>query len=159
MIKVRNQNPQVPLRVGVGLLLAGYSFPLVFTRGGHADFAHMLSSVGLPAPDLSAWGVGLLELVGGLALVAGAFVEVVAAVLALEMLVRVVVIWLEGKGFPQPLPNEPALPGYEMNLMYIGCLAALVSAGAGRFAVDQWLARQVRGAPPKKGVTDGRKVE
>jgi putative oxidoreductase len=97
----------------------------------------------------------LLEFVGGLALASGAMVELVAAVLAFEMLVRVLVIWLEGKGFPQPLPGEPALPGYEMNLMYIGCLAALVSAGAGRFSIDEWLARKLSGLASTKGTAGG----
>ena len=138
MMRDRSQCPQLPLRIGVGLLLMNYSLPLTFTRDGHANFVHMLGSVGLPAPELSAWGVGLLECFGGFAVFLGAFVEVAAAVLAFEMFIRVAVIWLEGKGFPAPLPGGTPLPGYEMNLMYVAALVALVLSGAGRFSVDEW---------------------
>src|SRR6266550_3973063 len=100
MLKNVSQWPQIPVRLGVGacLMYDGYSFTLA--RGGHANFVHMLTTVGLPAPELSAWAVGLLELLGGLALVLGAFVGVASFLMGFEILVRVSVILLMGKGFP-----------------------------------------------------------
>src|SRR4029077_6581514 len=120
------QVPQVPVRLGVGLCLMYDSYLLTFAPSGHANFAYMLTEVGLPAPELNAWAVGLLEFFGGLALVLGLFVEIVALVIALEILVRVSVICLQGKGFPQPLPGESPLSGYEMNLIYVACFVALI---------------------------------
>jgi putative oxidoreductase len=35
-------------------------------------------------------------------------------------------------------------PGYETDLLYLACLAALVLGGSGPFAVDGWLARRGR---------------
>jgi putative oxidoreductase len=35
-------------------------------------------------------------------------------------------------------------PGYETDLLYLACLAALVFGGSGPFAVDGWLARHGR---------------
>jgi putative oxidoreductase len=35
-------------------------------------------------------------------------------------------------------------PGYETDLLYLACLAALVLGGSGPFAVDGWLARRAR---------------
>jgi putative oxidoreductase len=138
MLKNLSQWPQVPVRIGVGICLMYDGYRFTFARGGHANFVHMLETVGLPAPEMSAWAVGLLELFGGLALLLGAFVGIVSVVLALEILMRVGVIWLEGKGFPQPLPGQPPLPNYEMNLMYEASLVALIIAGAGRFSIDRY---------------------
>jgi putative oxidoreductase len=35
-------------------------------------------------------------------------------------------------------------PGYETDLLYLACLAALVLGGSGPLAVDGWLARRGR---------------
>jgi putative oxidoreductase len=132
----RNQLPQIPLRVGVGGALLYHSAPMVLTADGHANFTHMLEEVGLPLPDLSAWGVGGLELAGSLALIAGAFVVFTSVVVSLEILVRIATIYLLGRGFPPPLQGQPPLPDYELNLLYVAGMAALVIAGAGRFSLD-----------------------
>jgi len=132
------QLPQIPLRAGVGGALLYHSAPMVFTASGHANYAYMLGEVGLPFPDLSAWGVALLELAGSLALIAGAFTVLAAAVVSFEILFRVSTIYLLGKGFPAPLAGEPPLPGYELTLMYIGGMVALIIAGAGYFSYD-WM--------------------
>jgi len=145
MLKNVSQWPQVPVRLGVGVCLMydGYRFTLA--PGGHANFVHMLTTVGLPAPELSAWAVGLLELLGGLALVVGAFVTLAAFLTGFEILVRLSVIFLMGKGFPQPLSGQPPLPNYEMNLMYLACLVVLIIAGPGKFSVERYLKlRQAR---------------
>lgn len=136
MLRDVRQWPQIPLRVTVGMALLYHSAPWVFTSTGHANFTHMLKTVGLPLPGLSAWAVGLLEVFGGLALVIGAFVPPVAKVLAIEIVVRITFIFLKGHGFPAPLPGESPLPGYETNLLYVGSLIALAIAGAGRCSVD-----------------------
>jgi len=130
------QLPQVPLRAGVGGALLYHSAPMVFTAAGHANFAYMLGEVGLPFPDLSAWGVALLELAGSLALIAGAFVVFTSAVVSLEILVRISTIYLLGRGFPAPMPGQSPLPDYELNLMYIAGMVALIIGGSGYFSYD-----------------------
>jgi putative oxidoreductase len=35
-------------------------------------------------------------------------------------------------------------PGYEVDLLYLACLAALVLGGAGPFSIDEWLASRGR---------------
>jgi putative oxidoreductase len=35
-------------------------------------------------------------------------------------------------------------PGYECNLLYLACLAALVLGGAGPLSIDDWIANRIR---------------
>lgn len=53
---------------------------------GISGFAGFLSSLGVPLPTLAAWGVGLLELVGGTLILLGLLVRVVGVLLAVNML-------------------------------------------------------------------------
>ena len=137
------QLPQIPLRLGVGGALLYHCAPMVLTSEGHANFKHMLEEVGLPLPGLGAWGVGFLELAGGLALIVGAFVVLASVFVSLEILVRIATIFLLGRGFPAPLVGQPPLPGYELNLLYVAGMAGLAIAGAGYFSLD-WKCRRAR---------------
>jgi putative oxidoreductase len=80
---------------------------------GPEHFVAILHTVGVPAPDLLGWAAILVELIGGLAVLAGAFVP-----------------WAQF-----------GPPGYETDLLYLACLATLVLRGSGPFAVDGVLAK------------------
>src|ERR1700693_4492377 len=91
-----------------------------------------------------------VELLGGLAIFVGAFVEVVSVPLIVMMLVAMFTVHLR-YGFsaintigltadgPQFGP-----PGIEVNLLYIASLLALVLGGAGPFSIDRLFARRKR---------------
>ena len=130
------QLPQVPLRIAVGGALIYHSAPFLFTSAGHANFAYMLNQVGLPVPGLTAWMVALLEFAGGVALVLGFLTDFAAVLVGFEISTRLLVIWLRGKGFPTPLPGEPPLPGYELNLQYLAGMIAVLIAGPGLYSFD-----------------------
>jgi putative oxidoreductase len=94
--------------------------------------------------------VTLLELFGGLAVLAGAFVALVSLPLVISMLVAMLTVQLR-YGFSSV--NTIGLtdagpvfgpPGYEINLLYIAGLLVLVLGGAGPLSVDQWLAHRTR---------------
>src|SRR5262249_57143306 len=114
-------------------------------------FAELLGQIGAPLPEVTAWVSTLLEVLGGLAILAGAFVAVVSIPLIVMMFVAMFTVHLR-YGFsaintirltadgPQFRP-----PGYELNLIYIGGLLALILAGAGPFSIDRLLARSTRG--------------
>src|SRR5262245_31795461 len=74
-----------PLRlaVGTGFLMHGLA---KFQRGPE-KFAKLLQFVGTPFPLAAAWTVTLLEIGGGLALIAGAFVVLIALPLIFAMVV------------------------------------------------------------------------
>ena len=115
---------------------------------GPAGFAKLLLWVGAPFPATTAWMSTILELLGGLALFVGAFVEVVSVPLIVMMLVAMFTVHLR-YGFssintigvteagPQFGP-----PGYEVNLLYVAGLLALMLAGADPVSIDGLLGRR-----------------
>jgi len=119
----------LPLRLILGGSMAAHGITK-FT-GGIENATGFFESVGIPAPGLMAPLVAVLETVGGLALIAGAFVPIVSLVLIAVMLGAMFSVhWANGFFFM----NQP--PGYEVNLLYIAGLAALAMMGAGALSVD-----------------------
>ncbi|MBI1725695.1 MAG: DoxX family protein, partial [Candidatus Rokubacteria bacterium] len=96
-----------------------------FGLGGTAGF---LGSLGVPAPTLAAVVVIAVELLGGLAMILGAFTRVVALVLAVHMLVAIVLVHITAGFF---LPK-----GYEFALTLLGANLTLFLTGAGAASVD-----------------------
>jgi putative oxidoreductase len=154
MFKLANETPwrrwaPLPLRliIGYGFMAHGWA---KLSRGP-AGFAKLLEQIGTPQPEVTAWVSTLIEVLGGLAILAGAFVAVVSLPLIVMMLVALFTVHLR-YGFsaintigltadgPQFGP-----PGYEVNLLYIAGLLALILAGAGPFSIDGLLARRKRG--------------
>lgn len=134
------------LLIGFGFMAHGWA---KFTRGP-ANFAKLLHQVGVPFPELSAWSVTLLEMFGGFAIFAGAFVAVVSVPLILSMIVAMVTVQLR-YGFSAVntiavTPTGPVFgpPGYEINLLYIAGLITLMLAGPDVLSVDRLLAREKR---------------
>jgi putative oxidoreductase len=131
----------LPLRLilGSGFVYHGWDKVADGTEG----FQAMLGMLGIPGGAATAWFVALLELLGGLALIAGAFVPIVAALLIGDMLVAAVTVHLpHGFSFMNMTgmgPDGPqfGMPGYEINLLYIAGLLALILGGAGAYSIDR----------------------
>lgn len=135
----------LPLRliVGYGFMAHGYAKIVK----DPAAFAGILHAIGVPAPHFMAWATIAIELLGGLAVMAGAFVPLVSLPMIAVLLVAALTVHLP-YGFssiklmavtaagPQFGP-----PGYETDLLYLACLVALGFGGPGPFAVDGWRAR------------------
>jgi putative oxidoreductase len=99
-------------------------------------------------PDLTAWIVTALELVGGLALIIGAFVALVSVPLIISMLVAMFTVQVR-YGFSAIktiglTENGPVFGplGYEINLLYIAGLLVLVLIGAGPLSIDRLRSRK-----------------
>src|SRR6266498_944362 len=75
----------LPLRIFLGIAFLYHGLPKLL--GGHAGFVATLQHIGVPAPGFFSWVVTLLEVLGGIALIAGALVPVVAILFIVEMLV------------------------------------------------------------------------
>jgi putative oxidoreductase len=117
---------------------------------GADSFANILQAIGTPLPDLMAWMTILVEIFGGLAILLGAFVAFASIPMAVVLLVAIFTVHLPN-GFSsiklQSVTADGAhfgQPGYECDLLYLACLAALAIGGAGPFSVERWLSR-VRG--------------
>jgi putative oxidoreductase len=102
-----------------------------------------------------AWATIGFELLGGLAILVGAWIPLASVPLAAILLVAAITVHLP-YGFssiklravtaagPQFGP-----PGYETDLLYLAALATLVLAGSGPFALGPWLDRNSR--EPRRG--------
>ena len=115
---------------------------------GPDAFAAILQALGVPWPHLMAWSTTLVELLGGFAVFVGAFVVFVSLPLAAVLLTAMFTVHLP-YGFSSikllavtSAGAQFGRPGYEVNLLYIACLAALVLAGSGPLAIDGFIERR-----------------
>ena len=89
-----------------------------------------------------AWVTILTELLGGLAIILGAFVTLVSLPMAALLLVAIFTVHLPYGFSSIKLMAVTAAgaqfgpPGYETNLLYLACLAALVLGGSGPLGID-----------------------
>ncbi len=90
----------LPLRLVVGIVFTVHGGQKLFVVGV-AGVARFLATVGLPAPTLAASVPTAVELLGGLALLAGFFTRAAAALLAIEMVVAILFVNIKG-GFFEP---------------------------------------------------------
>lgn len=135
----------IPLRliVGYGFMAHGYA---KIARGPE-HFVGILHAIGVPAPEVMAWATILVELIGGLAVLVGAFVSIVSVPMAAILLVATFTVHVPN-GFSSIKLQAVTVagaqfgqPGYETDLLYLACLATLVLGGSGPFAVDKLLAK------------------
>src|SRR5215471_2162880 len=151
--------PLVPVRLIVGFGFMQHGFAKL-AKGPDA-FANILQAMGVPQPHFMAWSTILVEILGGLAVILGAFVTLASLPMAAVLLVAMFTVHLP-YGFSsiklQAVTAAGAQfgpPGFETDLLYLACLAALVLGGAGPLAIDGLLAKrrkitrpsiQIRGA-------------
>lgn len=109
-------------------------------NGGVSGFGAGLARKGVPLELVAAWGVTLLELIGGLMLVVGLLSRVIAALMTVE-LIFAVILFTGSSG----LIGEDGV-GYERDLAYIAALLVVVLLGPGRPSLDHVL-RMERSAP------------
>lgn len=130
----------IPLRLIVGYGFMEHGFAKL--SKGPENFAVILHAMGVPAPHFMAWLTILTELIGGLAVLLGAFVPLVSLPMAAVLFVAALTVHLP-YGFSSiklmSVTSGRAQfgpPGYEVDLLYIACLAALSFGGSGPLAID-----------------------
>jgi putative oxidoreductase len=133
------------LRLAVGAVFAAHGAQKLFGLwggGGLTGTAAFFSQLGLtPAYPLALF-VAVVELSGGLLLVAGAFTLVASAVLTLIMLVAVWTVHLANGFFLNWTITPGQGHGYEFNLVLIATLVSLMFTGPGAWSVDRYRARE-----------------
>jgi putative oxidoreductase len=138
----------LPLR-----LIVGYGFfahGLAKIEKGPEHFVDIVQAIGTPLPHLMAWLTILVELIGGIAVLVGASMEIFSVPMAIVLLVamftvhiqfgftsiKLMAITAEGPKFGPP--------GIETDLLYLACLATLLLIGSGPLSVDNWRKRPRR---------------
>ena len=132
--------PSIPLRLIVGYGFMEHGFAKL-AKGPDA-FANILQAIGVPQPHFMAWSTILVEILGGLAVILGAFVTLASLPMAAVLLVAIFTVHLP-YGFSSikikavtAAGAQFGPPGYEVNLLYLACLVALVLGGPGPLAID-----------------------
>jgi putative oxidoreductase len=115
---------------------------------GPVAFATTLQAIGVPGPDFIAWLNMLVELLGGLAVILGAFVVLVSLPMAAVLLTAMFSVHLLYGFLSIKLITVTAAgaqfgpPGYETDLLYLACLAALVLGDPGPLAIDNLIRKR-----------------
>lgn len=116
------------LRIGVGCIFiyAGWG-KLTGIEGTQGFFGN----IGIPLPGIMAWVVAIIEFVGGLLVLLGAYTRVPHLLLAFIMLVAIITTKL-GDGFGAA----------RLDFMLLLANLALFLLGSGRYSIDDILSRK-----------------
>jgi putative oxidoreductase len=136
-------------------LIVGYGFMehgLAKLGRGVDSFTHILQAMGMPFASLLAWATVGVEVLGGLAILLGAFVAFASIPMMVVLLVAILTVHLP-YGFSsiklQSFDADGAhfgQPGYECDLLYLAGLVTLVLGGPGPFSIDRLVGRRCRAA-------------
>ncbi|WP_100644377.1 DoxX family protein [Alteromonas facilis] len=129
----------IALRLVAGIIFAAHGAQKLFAWfGGYGleGTGQWMASIGLEPGYFMALMAGSAEFFGGLLLIAGLLTRPAALVLAITMLVAIVTVHLENGLF---MSNN----GYEFGLSLMAISIALVFSGAGRFAIDNVIAKRL----------------
>ncbi|WP_182905142.1 DoxX family protein [Microbispora sp. H13382] len=115
-------------RVAVGVIFIAYGWQKLFVNGV-AGTTQFFESIGAPIPAVTAPLVGLLEAVGGAALVLGALLPVAGTLLALNMIGAIILVHGANGLYVDK-------GGYEFVLALAAAALAIGFTGGGMLAVD-----------------------
>ena len=146
--------PLLPLRliVGFGFIEHG----LAKLAKGPDAFANILQAMGVPGAHFMAWSTILVEILGGLAVILGVFVALASLPMAAVLLVAMFTVHLPYGFSSIKLEAVTAAgaqfgpPGYEVDLLYLACLAALVLGGPGPLAIAGLIIKRRKARPSQR---------
>lgn len=127
------------LRLAVGVIFIAHGFDKL--NNGVNGFAGFLASLNVPAPDLMAWLVTILELGGGVLLILGLATRAVALAFVVMMVFTISLV----KAEVGLIGAEGA--GAEIDLMLLAGALALVLMGPGAASVDGKLGLEPQAGP------------
>lgn len=120
----------IPLRVAIGIIFAAHGWQKF--AGGLERVAGFFGSVGIPLPEVSAFVVAFVELIGGIGLIVGIFTRYWALLLSIIMIVAIFTVKLQAG-----LLGTGGRPGYELDLALLaGCLALMLT-GPGPISLER----------------------
>jgi putative oxidoreductase len=138
----KNYQQLVPLAlrlvIGYGSIAHGWA---KMSRGV-GGFEKLLIFLHVPFPHIMAWVVPVTELICGFAILAGLFIRISAIPMIFVMLTAIFTIHLKygfsaiktiGLSADGPLFGPP---GFEVDLLYIAGLIALIILGSGALSID-----------------------
>ena len=135
------------LRVAVGAIFVAHGAVKLFQMGP-GGLTGFFASIGIPFAALNAWLVIAIELLGGIAMIAGLATRAIAALFAGVMVVAIAAVH-GAHGFF--LPN-----GYEYTFVLLAASVTLALQGAGALALDNLVA--LRSRTPQSAIGNRQKA-
>jgi putative oxidoreductase len=126
------------LRLVLAAVFITHGYSKVFGMG-FSGVTGMFSKMGVPLPMIVAPMVSLIEFLGGIALVLGAFTRVTGFLLACDMLGAIILVHAKN-GYSAPKGVESVLGNFAMAV-------AIALLGAGAYSLDALLSRRSSRAP------------
>ncbi len=114
----------VILRCGLGAVFIAHGYQKLF--GGIEGTTQFFASIGIRPARVFAYVVGLIEFVGAILLFVGLFVQPVAILLSIIMLVAIAKVKYQ-QGF---------IGGYELEFLLLMMSLALLVLGPGSYSID-----------------------
>lgn len=113
------------LRLALGFIMVAHGWPKIKNLRGTGDW---MASVGFRPGILWAVVAGIVEFLGGLALIAGLYVQVVAALMVVQF--AVITVWKIAK-------REKFTGGMEFDILILAAALALLVLGGGNWIVGK----------------------
>ncbi len=139
--KLQKYTP-LPLRVLLGIGCVHHGWHNVVMADERLAFTWMLSQIGITQPTMTLWIISLTSVLGGVALLTGAWVRTVTVPLAINVAAVLFLIHVpSGFDFVKltavtPQGPQFGMPGYEVSLLYMAGFLSLHLSGAGAYSVD-----------------------
>jgi putative oxidoreductase len=133
---VRGAAGYAPLvvRVLAGVIMAAHGWQKL--QGGPSGFGQALAGLGVPLPQLMAYVVTLVELIGGVLLIVGLLSRLAALLLTIDLVMAILLIKVN---IGLLSPTDGSGVGAELELALIAGFLVVLLAEPGRLSVDQAL--------------------
>ena len=118
------------LRIGVGLIFIVAGWGKLNGIGGTADF---FGNIGIPAPEIMAWVVAIVEFVGGIMVLVGYRIQLPSLLLAITMLVAIITTKLGG---------DEVFRAMRLDLMLLLASLALTFMNSGSYSADALMGKK-----------------
>ena len=126
------------LRLVAGAIMIPHSVPKLFGTFAPVLAKNVLGPLGFPAPLAVAYGLGCLELGGGVLLMLGLLTRPLALAFAVETaVIAVAVAWPKGWFYSAPGG------GAEFPFLLLAVYVAILLRGPGRYSIDRMASREV----------------
>jgi len=116
----------VLLRIGLAIVFIAHGYSKLFKKENFLGTAQFFESINIKPAKFWVLVVGITEFLGGILLLAGFFTQLVALLLAFDMLIAILKV-----NFKKGLVG-----GYEFELILLLSALALVVLGPGAFSID-----------------------
>jgi len=120
------------LRVSLGVIMVSHGIPKIKKR----EILGKKWNEHYGVPKLTVPLTGILQIVGGLALLVGLFTSLTSLILGLDMVAATYIcVWNHREPFNSVSPEK----GWDVNLLLVASLLVLVLLGGGAWSLDSWL--------------------